>query len=79
MVSELRAPFPYRLLAPALAAAMPGDVRQNFTLLNWLCMSASAVLMALSMLRVGASRKVAVSAGLLLIVSVPTSGTRLIC
>jgi hypothetical protein len=70
--SELRAPFPYRLLAPAVAAAIPGDTRQSFALLNWLCISASAIIMALTVLRVGASRKAAVIAGLLMIVSVPT-------
>lgn len=70
--SELRAPFPYRLLAPAVAAAIPGDTRQSFALLNWLCISASAIMMALTVLRVGASRKAAVIAGLMMIVSVPT-------
>lgn len=70
--SELRAPFPYRLLAPALAALIPGDTRQSFALLNWLCISATAVMLALSVLRAGASRKAAVIAGLMLILSVPT-------
>jgi hypothetical protein len=70
--SELRAPFPYRLLAPALAAAIPGDTRQSFALLNWLCISAAAVMMALAAVRAGAGRKGAVLAGLLLILSVPT-------
>lgn len=70
--SELRAPFPYRLLAPALAAAIPGDTRQSFALLNWLCISATAVMMALTMLRVQAGRNAAVIAGLLMILSVPT-------
>ena len=70
--SELRAPFPYRLLVPALAALIPGDARQSFALLNWLCMSAASCMVALAMLRVGASRKTAVIAGLMLILSVPT-------
>lgn len=70
--SELRAPFPYRLLAPALAAAIPGDTRQSFALLNWLCTSAAAVMMALAVLRAGIGRKGAVAAGLLMILSVPT-------
>lgn len=52
--SELRPPFPYRLLAPALAALIPGDTRQSFALLNWLCISASAVMLALSVLKAGA-------------------------
>lgn len=70
--SELRAPFPYRLLAPALAAAIPGDTRQSFALFNWLCVSATAVMMALTMLRVQAGRNAAVIASLLMILSVPT-------
>ncbi|MTV37522.1 hypothetical protein [Duganella radicis] len=70
--SELRAPFPYRLLAPALAAAIPGNTRHSFALLNWLCISATAVMMALAMLRVQAGRNAAVIAGLLMILSVPT-------
>jgi hypothetical protein len=71
-VTELTAPFPYRLLAPALAAAIPGDTRQSFALLNWLCISAAAAMMALAALRAGIGRKGAVIAGLLLILSVPT-------
>lgn len=73
--SELRAPFPYRLLAPAMAAALAsllGDTRQSFALLNWMCISCSAVIMALAMIRVDAGRKAAVIAGLLMILSVPT-------
>lgn len=70
--SALRAPFPYRLLAPAVAAAIPGDTRHSFALLNWLCISATALMAAMTVLRVGASRKAAVIAGLLMIVSVPT-------
>ena len=70
--SELRAPFPYRLLAPAVAAAIPGDTRNSFALLNWLCISATAVMLALSVLKVGASRQAAIIAGLLMILSVPT-------
>jgi hypothetical protein len=70
--SELRAPFPYRLLAPALAAAIPGDTRQSFALLNWLCTSATAVMMALTLLRIGAGRKAAVIAGVMMILSVPS-------
>lgn len=70
--SALRAPFPYRLLAPAVATAIPGDTRQSFALLNWLCISATALMAAMTVLKVGASRKAAVMAGLLMIVSVPT-------
>lgn len=70
--TALRAPFPYRLLAPALAAAIPGDTRNSFALLNWMCISGAAVMMALTLLRAGADRRTAVLAGLLLILSVPT-------
>lgn len=70
--SELRAPFPYRLLMPALAAYLPGDLRNTFAGLNWLSITIAAVAMALVVDRVGGSRKQAIFAGLLLIVSVPT-------
>jgi len=55
-----------------VAAAIPGETRNSFALLNWLCISASAVMTALAVLRVGASGKAVVIAGLLMIVSVPT-------
>ena len=70
--SELRAPFPYRLLVPSLAALLPGDARQSFALVNWLSISAAAVMIYLTMLRVGVGRNKAVIAGLMLILSVPT-------
>jgi hypothetical protein len=68
----LRAPFPYRLLVPAIAAALPGDVRQDFALLNWLLISGAAYMIALSAVKLGYSFKHALLAGLLLVVSVPT-------
>jgi hypothetical protein len=70
--SELVAPFPYRLLVPATAAALPGDVRNNFALLNWLLMSGAACMIALSVQRLGYGLRGAALGGLLLIVSVPT-------
>ncbi|KQV80158.1 hypothetical protein ASD15_14900 [Massilia sp. Root351] len=70
--SELVAPFPYRLLVPAAAAALPGDVRNNFALLNWLLVSAAACMTALSVWRLGLGRNGAIAAGLLLVCSVPT-------
>ncbi|WP_157201372.1 hypothetical protein [Massilia sp. Root418] len=70
--SALVAPFPYRLLVPAAAAAIPGDVRNNFALLNWLLVSAAAAMSALTALRLGYGRNGAIAAGLLLICSVPT-------
>ncbi|WP_338768516.1 hypothetical protein [Massilia sp. METH4] len=68
----LRAPFPYRLAMPALAALLPGDVRNNFALLNWLAMSAAALMLAVAAARAGLSNARAIGAGLLLLVSVPT-------
>ncbi|MEV4779648.1 hypothetical protein [Burkholderia sp. LMU1-1-1.1] len=70
--SDLRAPFPYRVLIPALAAYMPGDLRDTFAGINWMSITIAAAAMALVVDRVGGSRKQAVFAGLLLIVSVPT-------
>ncbi|MBY0555997.1 MAG: hypothetical protein K2P77_02190 [Burkholderiaceae bacterium] len=71
-LQALTAPFPYRLLVPALAALLPGEVRQNFALLNWLFMSGAAIAMALTAARLGFRRKSIVCAGLLVLVSVPT-------
>lgn len=70
--SELRAPFPYRLLMPALAALLPGDVRNNFAFLNWLAVASAACAMALAMSRVGMDKRRVIFAGGLLILSVPT-------
>lgn len=68
----LTAPFPYRLLVPALAAGLPGEIRQNFALLNWALMSCAAWLMALTAARLGYGRKHVLLAGLLLLIAVPT-------
>ncbi len=68
----LRAPFPYRALVPAIAAILPGDLRQVFAALNWLCMTGSACLMAAATMRAGMDSKRAVGAGVLMIVSLPT-------
>jgi len=70
--SALRAPFPYRVLMPALAAYLPGDLRNTFAGINWISITIAASAMALVVDRVGGSRKQAVFAGLLLIFSVPT-------
>lgn len=70
--SELRAPFPYRMMMPALAAFFPGDVRNNFALLNWLAVTGAASAMALAVSRIGMDKKRIVFAGFLLILSVPT-------
>jgi len=71
-VAELRAPFPYRTLVPALAALLPGDLRQAFAALNWLCMTASACLMSAVALRAGLDSKRAVGAGVLMLAALPT-------
>ncbi|HZV67216.1 MAG TPA: hypothetical protein VFG03_20190 [Telluria sp.] len=69
---ELRAPFPYRVLMPALAAFLPGDVRNNFAVLNCLAVIGAACAMALAVSRMGMDKRRAVCAGLLLILAVPT-------
>ena len=70
--SELRAPFPYRVLVPALAAYLPGDLRNTFAGINWISITIAASAIALVVDRVGGSRKQAIFAALLLIFSVPT-------
>lgn len=70
--SELRAPFPYRVLMPAIAAYLPGDLRNGFAMLNWFAISTAAATMSWLVGRVGGSRKQVIAAGLLLILSVPT-------
>ena len=70
--SGLRAPFPYRILVPAMAAAIPGDLRDSFAGLNWALITAAASIMAVTAARLGHQRKLIVAAGLMLIVSVPT-------
>jgi hypothetical protein len=71
-IEALRAPFPYRTLVPAIAAALPGDLRQVFAALNWLCMTASACLMTAAALRAGFDSRRATGAGVLMLVSLPT-------
>jgi hypothetical protein len=70
--SELRAPFPYRLLVPAAAAALPGNLRDTFAALNWALVTTAALLVSQTALRIGFDRRRAVVAGLLMLVSVPT-------
>lgn len=68
----LRAPFPYRILVPAVAAGLPGDLRNGFAMLNWLLVTAAAGLCTAAVLRAGLGSKRAVAAGLLMLVSLPT-------
>jgi hypothetical protein len=70
--AELRAPFPYRLLVPALAAALPGELRNAFAALNWALVTAAACVITLTMQRLGFGTRRALAAGLLLLVSLPT-------
>ncbi len=70
--SSLVAPFPYRLLVPALAAGLPGDLRNGFAMLNWVLVTAGACLTSAAVLRAGLGQGRALAAGLLVIVSLPT-------
>ena len=69
--NELRAPFPYRLLMPALAALLPGELHNSFARLNWLSVAAAATMLAMAMAHLGLDRKRVLAAGLLLILSLP--------
>lgn len=70
-LTDLRAPFPYRLLVPGIAALLPGELRQTFATLNWALVTAAAVLMWQSVLAIGAGSGRALLAGLMMVVSVP--------
>lgn len=70
--SELRAPFPYRILVPGIASALPFDLRNGFAGLNWALISGAAAMISVTVSRLGFGRTRAIVAGLLLIVSVPT-------
>ena len=70
--SELRAPFPYRVLVPAVASILPGDLRNAFAGFNWLAITAAACMIAMTIARLGLGRQRSVLGGLLLIISVPT-------
>lgn len=70
--SELRAPFPYRVTIPALAAWWPGDLRNGFATLNWLATAGTAVTLAYLVHRAGGERRRVLLAGLLVIFAVPT-------
>jgi hypothetical protein len=70
--SGLRAPFPYRLLVPAIASSLPGDLRNAFAALNWVLVTAGATLMTVAVRRAGLQPRQAVIAGVLMLVSLPT-------
>jgi hypothetical protein len=70
--SSLRAPFPYRLLVPAVASWLPGDLRNAFAALNWVLVTGAAVMMTAAVRRAGVAPRAAIAAGLLMLVSLPT-------
>ncbi|MCC2970507.1 hypothetical protein [Massilia sp. IC2-476] len=70
--SSLVAPFPYRILVPAVASVIPGDLRNGFAMLNWVLVTLGACLMSACVLRAGLGQGRAVAAGLMMIVSAPT-------
>jgi hypothetical protein len=71
-IEALRAPFPYRTLVPAIAAALPGDLRNVFAALNWMFMTASACFMTAAVLRSGLDSKRATGAGVMMLFALPT-------
>jgi hypothetical protein len=71
-LQELRAPFPYRLAVPALAAFLPGDLHNTFAALNWLFVTATACLATATVRRMGFGTQRALAAGLLVVLSLPT-------
>ncbi|MRV71323.1 hypothetical protein GJ700_06265 [Duganella sp. FT92W] len=68
----LQAPFPYRLLVPAVASVLPGELRNSFALLNWLLVSAAGVMAALTVVRLGYPRRLGYVAGALMVLAFPT-------
>jgi hypothetical protein len=71
-LQDLRAPFPYRLAVPALAAFLPGDLHNTFAALNWLFVTATACLATATVRRMGFGTQRALAAGLLVVLSLPT-------
>ena len=71
-LTEVQPPFSYRLGLPALAALLPGDLPHVFGTLNWLFVTASALLATASMRLLGFGTQRALAAGLLAILSLPT-------
>ena len=69
---ELQTPFSYRLGLPALAALVPGELHHVFATLNWLFVTATALLATATVRRLGFGTQRALAAGLLVILSLPT-------
>lgn len=68
----LAAPFAYRLGLPALASLLPGELHHVFATLNWLFVTATALLATATVRRLGFGTQRALAAGLLVILSLPT-------
>jgi len=71
-ISELRAPFPYRLGVPALVAVLPFDARAAFAVVNWIFVWASALVLSFTLTTLFSDRRAGWLAGLLLIGSFST-------
>ncbi len=71
-LGALEAPFPYRTFMPGLAAMLPGELHNSFAFLNWLSVSAAAVMTSMALVRLELPRERAIAGGLMLILSVPT-------
>lgn len=72
-LSQLRAPFAYRLGMPALAAFVPGELHHVFATLNWFCTGITACLATLTVRRLGLGTARALAAGLLVVLALPTA------
>ncbi len=70
--SALEAPFPYRALMPGLAALIPGELHNSFAIVNWLSVSAAALMISMTLVRLELPRERAIAGGLMLVLSVPT-------
>lgn len=68
----LPAPFAYRLGLPALASVLPGELHHVFATVNWLFVTATALLATAAVRRLGFGTQRALAAGLLVILSLPT-------
>ena len=69
---QLTAPLTYRLGLPALASVLPGELHHVFATLNWLFVTATALLATATVRRLGFGTQRALAAGLLVILSLPT-------
>ena len=70
-LAEVSSPFAWRLGLPALASALPGELHHVFATLNWIFVTATALLATASVRRLGFGTQRALAAGLLVILSLP--------